>query len=457
MPRPAYTPDEPIAAIATSLAPQALGVIRTSGKGAIELAARVFSRPKALVNAPTGTVRHGWIIRNGRPIDEVMAAVFRAPKSFTGEDTVEIYCHGGAAPCTGIYRLLLETGFRAAEPGEFTLRAFLHGKTDLTRAEAAAEIIAAKTDAARERACGRLAGALFEELRAVKTLLLHTLAALEAEIEYPEDENAIPSRFDDRDLREAEGRLRALLDSWTCEKLYQDGARVALCGRTNAGKSSLFNLLLKEDRSIVSNTPGTTRDWIESWTSFGGLPVLLYDTAGIRESEDPVEKAGVERTRDLLAQADALVYVIDGAQGDGPDGEDAAFIREAEAGGKPLVIALNKADRADRTGKPLPEGALWVSAKTGEGIPALAAAVQGAIEGAGPGVPAALGSRRQKDACAEALDSVVHALKAPSRGFTTDSAAADIEDALYALGEITGEVTAGDVLDTVFSTFCLGK
>ncbi|HAH61515.1 MAG TPA: tRNA uridine-5-carboxymethylaminomethyl(34) synthesis GTPase MnmE, partial [Treponema sp.] len=279
-----YTPDEPIAAVATALSPAALGIVRTSGKGCIELVSKLFSRPTALCSTAGYTIVYGWITDGTERIDEVLASVFRAPKSFTGEDMVEISCHGGPSVVTAVHNLLLSHGFRQAERGEFTFRAYINGKTDLTRAEAVREIIDSHTDASRGRAAGRLAGSLYEEIDSIKKLLTDTLASIEVEVEYPEDEETIAGSFDRAGIEKAVGSLQTLADSWKSEKLYQDGARVVLCGRTNAGKSSLFNAILKEDRAIVSEVAGTTRDWLESWASFDGIPVRLFDTAGLRET-----------------------------------------------------------------------------------------------------------------------------------------------------------------------------
>ena len=481
----AYTPEEPIAAIATAFAPAALAIVRASGKNAIERAARVFSHPERLLNAKGGTIHHGWVraflhtgpqdnADNPSLIDEVMAAVYRAPHSFTGEDSVELFCHGGLPVVKGIYELLLAQGFREALPGEFTFRAFINGKTDLTRAEAIREITESKTLQASQKAAARLAGTLREELASVKNLLLDALAAIEAEIEYPEDEHAFADgKIDVENLATAQKKLDALCDSWMSEKLYQEGARVVLCGKTNAGKSSLFNAILKEDRAIVSTTHGTTRDWIEGDASFGGVPVTLFDTAGIRDTFDAIEREGVDRAKNLIAQADVVVYVIDSAAE--RSREDADFIATFEKKfAAPLIIALNKNDVAQSwTGggyhrnkvrcrgglPPSNKKEIFVSAKTGEGISNLVEAITRAL-GVMPHAQketAALGSARQKKACEEALDSVRHALAAAGGEFALDAVADDIEGALYSLREITGEVTPDNILDTVFSKFCLGK
>lgn len=488
-----YTPEEPIAAIATALAPAALGIVRCSGKGVIELLAPLFSRPKALLSAEGNTIVYGWLTEPaagqgavGRRIDQVLVSVFRSPRSFTGEDMVEISCHGGPGMVTGILRLLTSHGFRAALPGEFTFRSFINGKADLTRAEAVQEIIAAKTDTSRGRAAGRLAGGLFQELDEIKSLLRETLAALEAEIEYPEDEEAIADAFDSSQLEEARRRLVSLCASWSCERLYQDGVRVVLCGRTNAGKSSLFNTLLKEDRSIVSDIHGTTRDWIEGWVSFGGIPARLFDTAGLRESDDEVERHGIQRTQDLTAEADLILYVVDSTVG--LTEEDREFLenrRRAEnpsdccgpddnrtgdkptAGSPPLALVLNKWDKValhslsepGMDGLPV-DTVVRLSARTGQGTAQLVEEICRLlfrnISHAGAG-QVGLGTERQKDCAQAALEAVVHGLEVAEEGYTLDAVVQDVEEALESLGEITGEVTTEDILDTVFSRFCLGK
>ena len=289
-----YSPDEPITSIATALSPAALGIIRVSGKGCINMVSSVFSRPKALNDAKGNSLVYGWIqISSSEKIDEVMLGVYRAPKSFTGEDMVEIFCHGGPAVVSAIQNLMLKIGFRQANRGEYTFRAYINGKTDLTKAEAIKEIIDSHTDTSRSHAAGRLAGNLFSQIDDIKKLIIDTLAALEVEIEYPEDEETIADTFDRKDIEKAISQLQSLVDSWKGEKLYQDGARVVLAGRTNAGKSSLFNAILKEERAIVSDIEGTTRDWLESWASINGIPVRLFDTAGLRETSDIIEAKGV--------------------------------------------------------------------------------------------------------------------------------------------------------------------
>ena len=480
-----YTPEEPISSIATALAPAALGIVRVSGKGCIELVSKVFSRPKALLAAPGNTIVYGWILGVPEPvegrskIDEVMCAVYRAPKSYTGEDMVEIFCHGGPAVVTAIQNLMLRSGFRQANRGEYTFRAYINGKTDLTKAEAVREIIDSHTDDSRSHAAGRLAGALYEEIDSIKKLIVDTLAAIEVEIEYPEDEETIADTFDKTDLENAEQRLAALVDSWKGEKLYQDGARVVLAGRTNAGKSSLFNAILKEERAIVSDIEGTTRDWLESWAGINGIPVRLFDTAGLRHTDDVIEAKGVEISRSLVHDADIVLYLIDSATG--MNDEDKEFIENCRV---PLIVVWNKCDK-DSPVKPGNDNdimgndndVIWndnglslsgltrqsiicrISAKTGSGLSELFNQIE-AILTQGMDTErtqAGLGSARQKDAVVEALECTRHALATAQDNYSLDAVVQDLEDALDALGEVTGAITPDDILGSIFANFCVGK
>ena len=455
-----YTPEEPIAAIATALAPSALGIVRCSGKNSIELLSKVFSRPKALLEAQGNTIVYGWLLDEKSKIDEVLVSVFRAPKSFTGEDMVEISCHGGVHVVQTVYNLLLNSGFRAAEKGEFTFRAYINGKADLTKAEAVREIIDSKTDASQSRACGRLAGNLYETIDGVKKHIVDTLAAIEVEIEYPEDEETIADSFDSTELKKAESILEELASSWKSEKIYQDGARVVLCGRTNAGKSSLFNALLKEDRAIVSDIEGTTRDFIESWIDFAGIPARLFDTAGLRETSDVIEAVGVERTRDLSEEADLILYLVDSKSG--LNDEDKAFIWEHINGPAtssiPIILVWNKCDLAEKSESLFAIPQVRISEKKGIGLGELSESVRSALSVSGTSErnSTGLGSERQKISVEKALESVRHAL-ALSEDYALDAVVQDLEDSLDALGEVTGDVTPDDVLGSIFSHFCVGK
>lgn len=452
-----YTPEEPISAIATPLVPGAIGIVRASGKNTIELASKFFSRPKAFLEASGNTLVYGWILDGGNKVDEVMAGVYRNPKSFTGEDMVEIFCHGGVSVVTAIQNIFLQNGFRQAERGEFTFRSYINGKTDLTKAEAVKEIIDSKTSISRSKAATRLAGNLFDVIDGVKKNILKALAAIEVEIEYPEDEENIAEYFDTSLLKEVKESLESLKSSWKSEKLFQDGARIVLCGKTNAGKSSLFNTLLKEERAIVSDIEGTTRDWLESYADFDGIPVRLFDTAGLRQTDDVIEARGVELTKDLSNDADVILYLVDSNSGISED--DKAFIVSQK--NIPLIVVFNKCDSGSALSQTYEDkDCVSISAKKGIGIEELVSRTKKILlagkESSRDGV--GLGSERQKKSVEEALERVTHAIEtAENHEYGLDAVVQDLEDSLDSLGEVTGEVTPDDVLGTVFENFCVGK
>jgi tRNA modification GTPase len=478
-----YGDERPIAAFASAPGKNALTLIRCSGKGAADLAAGVFSEPEKLRQAAGNTVIHGWIIAAkespaaGTPaerekIDEVLIAVFRSPKSYTGEDSLDISCHGGGAAGRGVMEALHTVGFRNALPGEFTFRAFMNGKLDLTRSESVMELVSARTDTGRRHAINRLSGALEQEINGIKKLLVEVLSGAEIFLDYSEDEigadtgeaaGRLPGQ---PQALEALARLKKLAASWQREHIYQEGILAVIAGRPNAGKSSLFNLLLKEERSIVTAIPGTTRDWIEAWISIEDIPVRLADTAGLRESADPVEKLGVERSRELLETAELVLYLIDGAEG--LTGEDSAFLGEiGNSSRRPALVLWNKADikamppDLSLAGK-IPIG---ISAKTGQGTADLLSAMAAAINNiaaepadiTGASRTAALGSRRQKNLVESAAAALEEALRLADRLEPLDLIAPLLREAVNALGEITGEVSTADILEEMFSRFCVGK
>jgi len=462
-----YGDDSPIAAFATTPGKSALTLIRCSGKGSLELAAGVFSMPEKITRAAGNTVVHGWIVTHNERVDDVMASVFRAPKSYTGEDGLDISCHGGNAAGQAVMEALRDAGFRDALPGEFTFRAFMNGKLDLTRAESVMELVSAKTDRGRQNAVNRLSGALEKEIGAIKKQLVEVLSGAEIFLDYSEDEisadaEEIAGLLPGETLaRKALDRLQKLAESWRVERLYQEGILAVIAGRPNSGKSSLFNLLLKEERSIVTEIPGTTRDWIEAWVSVEGIPVRLADTAGLRDASDRVEKIGVERSRELLEAADLVLYLIDGAEG--ITDEDSAII---DGLAKPHLVIWNKADIAPAAVSPAAVAkATWkkllsVSAKTGEGLAELTAAIAAAIDAnaGNPGIDApSLGSARQKNLVEAAIAALEEALHLAEKEEPLDLVSPLLREAVNSLGEITGEVSTADILEEMFSKFCVGK
>jgi len=469
---PAYGDRDPIAALATPLAESALALVRTSG--AIDLIAKIFSRPKKLASSPGNSIVHGWIIdpEKDQKIDEVMVSVYRAPHSYTGEDGADITCHGGIAAVKAVMAALKKAGFREALPGEFTFRSFMNGKLDLTRAESVMELVSAKTHRGREQALRRLAGALEKEIAAIKALLVEVLSGTEIYLDYSEDEFLDPENDEEAGrlpagelAEQARQRLSFLTELWRLERIYAEGALAVLAGRPNAGKSSLFNYLIREDRSIVTDTPGTTRDWIEALISVEDIPLRLADTAGLRdlhqEEGNEAERIGVKRSLELLDRADLILYVVDGEAG--LTEEDKTFLLSRKEAA-PLIIIWNKLDLA-----PLPrlkEGELpyplcAVSAISGEGIPGLLRLTADLLEARPPSPEntgaAGPGTLRQKELIETALSSVEQALALSRDGEPLDLIAPLFRSAVNALGEITGEVSSADILEAMFSRFCVGK
>ncbi len=460
-----YRTDDLIAATATPRGRGALAVVRTSGLGSIEAVAGFFSRPDALTGSRGGRVHHGWILdEEGNRIDEVLISVFRAPASYTGQDSAEISCHGGFVVVDRIMDLLRRAGFRDAGPGEFTFRAFASGKMDLMRAEAVREIIDARTDRARALAVGRLSGSVANVVDRVKETVRLQAATASLALDYPEDE-AEPVPFDTASIAAAAAALREILGTWNTGRLYRDGLLAAFAGPANAGKSSLFNLFLKEERSIVTDTPGTTRDWVEAWVALNGIPLRLADTAGLRaDAADSIEAEGMKRTRDLIAGSDLIVAVADATAG-----ADAALTLERELereeaavpgkkAGERLIRVWNKSDLEPEA----PEGWIPVSAVTGAGFKNLEEAIINAAfhGGSSPEADApVIDSVRQKALLERAADALDRFLDSADRldEVPVDLLAEDLTDALESLGELTGEVTRADVLETLFSEFCVGK
>jgi tRNA modification GTPase len=467
-----YGDDSPITAFATTPGNSALTLIRCSGKETLEIAASCFSVGEKLLQAAGNTVVHGWITANGEKIDEVLVSIFRSPKSYTGEDSLDISCHGGLAAGKAVMDALKSAGFREALPGEFTFRAFMNGKLDLTRCESVMELVSAKTETSRRHAVKRLYGSLEDEINEIKKHLVQVLAGAEIYLDYSEDEisadaDEIAGRLPNKNMAlNIHKRLKKLYASWQIERLYQEGVTAVITGRPNAGKSSLFNSLLKEDRSIVTEIAGTTRDWIEAWVSIEGFPVRLVDTAGLRDSTDSVEKIGVERSLKLLEQADIVLYLIDGTQG--ITSEDRVFIQKAK---QPLLLLWTKADITSMP-QAIEEFAankiVSVSAKTSEGLEQLGAEIAAKIkeqafmylDGAGlqfNETTVSLGTERQKNLINSAIMALEEALAMEERGEPLDLIAPLLREAVNALGEITGEVSTADILEEMFSRFCVGK
>lgn len=449
-----YDTDDSIVALATPWGSSALAIIRGSGSGSLQRLAPLFSSPSKIKAAEGGTAIHGYMqdYSTGEELDEVLVLVFRAPRSYTGEDGFDICCHGSLPGIAAILDTLRKAGFRDAEPGEFTLRGFLNGKMDLTRAEAVREIVESKSRKAHSLALKRLSGAIEKRVADIRTTLLETAAAIELVLDYPEDELEGFDEIDQAPVETAIADLEKLLATFKTGRLYQEGVRVAICGKTNAGKSSLFNLFLKEDRSIVSNVHGTTRDYIESWISLRGIPVRLFDTAGLRDGGDEVEAEGIRRTSEIVASADLLLYLVDAQVG--ASDEDLAFI-ERHSGANGCLLVWSKADLAKLEPPP---GYIGVSAVSGAGFDNLETAIADYFaQAAYADNEAVIDSGRQKDCLETALEHLREVRSGLRANVSLDAVASDLQGALTAFGEISGEITGAEVLNLIFSRFCVGK
>ncbi len=459
-----------IAAIATASGRAGLAVLRVSGPEALSVAGHVFRGRPPLSEAASHTVHHGWAhaTTDARCLDEVVAAVFRAPRSYTGEDVVELSCHGGRLSAERLLAALVTSGARLAGPGEFTQRAFLNGRIDLAQAEAVADVIHAETEAAHELALAQLAGALSRRLDALGDRMTDALAEVEARVDFAEDVGGVEVPPHVVDLIESvRGELNAMLASAAWGRAIRDGVRVPLVGRPNVGKSSLFNALIGEERAIVTELPGTTRDRVTESIELCGARVTLSDTAGLRESADRVESIGVARAWDTLEESRALLWVIDGTA---PIDADDHEIARAFAG-KRVLVALNKSDLgcvlAPRDLEPLLVDARWsaavsVSAVRGDGLAELRAALAQLIEaapadGAGAQRSIALANPRHADALRRGAEGLARATAAAAAGSPGEIVALELRESLAAIGEVTGRAVDADVLDRIFGRFCIGK
>jgi tRNA modification GTPase len=448
-----HAPDDPIVALATAPASSALAVIRLSGHGSLALLSPLVRGGPALESLPGHTVHLRTVHDADEDIDQLMVAVYRAPRSYTGEDGAEVICHGSMPVIQRLLALFSRAGFRPAGPGEFTQRAFLNGRMDLTRAEAVNEIVRARTDRARGLALQRLSGAIEGQIRAARDNLVDVRAALEVSIDYPDEEDGAAAGGPQagEKLPAAVEILEALARTYRRGRIFQDGVAAAIAGATNSGKSSLFNLLLRQERAIVSEIHGTTRDYLEGQVSIEGIPARLFDTAGMRPSSDPLEIEGMRRAGEVIRAADVVVYMLDSMAGIRPS--DESFLAGIA---RPVIRAWNK---VDVSGRAAPPGCIAVSAVTGAGIEELERAVAAAIlEGtSGEAGQPLIDSARQRDLIDRALESLARFRQARNDGMPPDILAVDLAEALEALGEITGEVTSAEILERMFSTFCVGK
>ena len=461
---------ELIAAISTPPVPSAIGVLRLSGPGAAACADRVFrarsGRP--LTQTPDRQLVYGSLLdRAGNVIDQVLATVSRAPHSYTGEDTAELQCHGAPVVLSMALEALYAAGARPARPGEFTQRAFLNGKLDLTQAEAVADLLEAETPQAARTAAGQLTGALSRRVEGIYDGLVDLLAHFHAVLDYP-DEDIDPFRV--QEIGEAMGRaergLKELLATYDRGKFLTRGVPCAIVGLPNAGKSSLLNALLGYQRAIVTDIPGTTRDTVEERCVVGGVLLRLIDTAGLRDTDDPVEKLGVERSQAALAGAELALVLVDGSEaGEDPNrlAAERSLWEEAVARCPRAVLVFTKSDLPHGWERGFPfhgEGTpeVWLSARTGVGLEALGEVVARLFpQGDGGEAGSMLTNARQAQAAQAALAALQEAGVGLRAGVTPDAVLTDVESALESLGELTGRTVREDVVSRIFSRFCVGK
>ncbi|MEO5358136.1 MAG: tRNA uridine-5-carboxymethylaminomethyl(34) synthesis GTPase MnmE [Nitrospirae bacterium YQR-1] len=462
--------DDTIAAVATPPGEGGVAIVRISGKDALTIADRMFKskRGKLPSKMPAFTMSLGMVINpeDGSAVDEVLIAVMRAPQSYTVEDVAEFHCHGGYFTVRKTLEISLALGARLAEPGEFTLRAFLNGRIDLTRAEGILDIIKSKTAESSRIALEQLSGGLSGTISTIVSSLAQTCALIEAHIDFSDE---------DADLTETEGILNSINEitkqlerlsiSYEAGRFFREGMSIAIVGRANVGKSSLLNALLEKDRAIVADTAGTTRDTIEEYLSIKGIPARIIDTAGIRESREYAELEGIKRSMEAIESADVVIAVFDGSteltQGD-------YYIVEKTAGRNTLIAAINKSDLTaafheavltDSYGGEKNIPVLRISAQTSEGIGALKDMIFTIATGGPTEVKqgVAITNVRHKRAIDECLSFIEKAAGLLCSGMPLELSAIELRNALNSLGEITGGVTTDGILSLIFSKFCIGK
>ena len=460
--------DDTIAAIATPRGEGGIGIVRVSGPLAIPIASQLFRPSRAVSTAelPSHTLTHGYVIDTSDSdeeiIDEVMLGVMRSPKTYTTEDIVEFNCHGGTVPLTNVLTLVVKAGARLAEPGEFTKRAFLNGRLDLAQAEAVAELISSKTELSRKIAIQALEGKLSESVNQLSDKLAALLAEIEASIDFPdEDLDFMKVEAQLHTARAIQANLMCLLQTASEGRLIKEGVNVAILGKPNVGKSSLFNTLVRTARAIVTDIPGTTRDTIDETINLNGIPINLIDTAGLRQTEDIVELQGVQRSRDVLNKAEFLLLMFDASE---PLNEaDIELLQIANS--HRTILILNKIDlptilQPQALTDHCPKARVVQTAITeGKGIEALKTAIQEELLGAEfvMGESPIVTNARHQDAlrrAQEALDNVIASLE---NEMPPDLVSVDLRISLDALGDIVGKTTTEDILDRIFSQFCVGK
>lgn len=468
---PANTFEDTIAAISTPPGNGGIGIVRISGSGAVSVLSQLYRGHLSPESWPSHTMHYGHIYYKGGLVDEVMASLMRAPRSYTREDVAEINCHGGVRAVSSVLRAVLGCGVRLAHPGEFTMRAFLNGRIDISQAEAVADIINSKTDAALAVAQRQLEGSLSARIRDIIEPISVLVANIEVSIDYPEhDENTLNIPYVTRLCEELIPRLDTLINSFCSGRILREGIPTLILGSPNVGKSSLLNALLGVDRAIVTDIPGTTRDTLSEVLSLGGIPLVVTDTAGIRASDDLVESLGIERSLAQLDVSQLVLLVLDASRG--LDYQDKELLLSPKLAGLSVVILLNKCDLGMKIDKESmckigsinPLAIIPISMVPNHelfhnGLEHLARCVTKSF-GLGdirPDDAPMLTNHRHEQAVSRARNALEQAAEAATLGMSEDVVVIPLREALGALGELTGESVDEDILDRIFSTFCLGK
>ena len=456
-----------IIALATPSGSGAIAVIRISGKDAIIIGDNFFKsvNGKKLVKQNTHTIHLGHIIKDGKELDEVLVSVFKSPNSYTGENVLEISCHGSPFIQQEIIQLFLRNGCRTANPGEFTLRAFLNGKLDLSQAEAVADLIASDNAASHQVAMQQMRGGFSNEIKALREELMNFASLIELELDFAEEDVEFANRKQFRDLiNKIIKVLKHLIDSFAVGNVIKNGIPVAIVGEPNVGKSTLLNALLNEEKAIVSDIAGTTRDAIEDELILGGIGFRFIDTAGIRDTKDVVESIGIKKTFEKIDQSQVVIYLFDAETSVSNLGVVLIEIEKIKNKHpqKPLIIIANKIDRLDDSKlvalKNNTPDAILLSAKTGFGVEELTNRLLSLINtGALRNNDTIVTNSRHYDALLKALEEIQKVQQGMDANLSGDLLAIDIRQALYHFGEITGEITSDDLLGNIFANFCIGK
>ncbi|OGP75841.1 MAG: tRNA uridine-5-carboxymethylaminomethyl(34) synthesis GTPase MnmE [Deltaproteobacteria bacterium RBG_16_49_23] len=457
--------EETIAAISTPFGESGIGIVRMSGPLSESIAQKLFKPKKAPFSFISHHFHHGDLIdpQSGNPVDEVLIVLMNAPKTYTREDMVEIHCHGGYFVLQRALELTLALGARMAQPGEFTKRAFLNGRIDLTQAEAVIDLIKAKTRESLEIAGQQLRGLLYKEMASVREKLVEHLALIEAHIDFPEEEiEAIPQAEMKQDLLNKVQKLEEWISTYEEGRVFREGVSCAITGKTNVGKSSLLNVLLKQERAIVTPIPGTTRDVIEEVLNIHGIPVRLMDTAGLRKAKDSIEQEGVRRAKERVADADLVLLMIDGSRE--LDEDDEEIFREIDA--KKKVVVFNKKDLSQKISseamkKKFPDHSIVpISALKSEGIEELKQAIYSSLVHRDLRVSPEhliVANIRHKTVLSQTRKNLSDALMGLEEGASLEFIAFEIRSALDGLGEMVGETTTEEVINRIFDQFCIGK